>query len=1005
MEGKRKWGSPFLLMWLLAAEGVYSAPRGTSSATSLKTQYPPGADTERVLPGTQGYYPTSLEREGHPTPTTTGNSKDPWGLDGLLGALGDTANLPDELLSNILPGWGKNYPVTVPVSAYKPATTEATSSATEPETKPVTPDTTSPEATSSATEPETEPVTSDTTGPEATSSATEPETKPVTSDITSPAGSSQNAPEATTASSQTSSQASITTSLTQSSISTSEIQPSSSASLVQPTSSASSPTTASQTTQADISTTLTVAPSSITSMSGQDVFVPLATGPIPQTITARNDHPVPKKGIENVTTPIETNKFYAALFLGSQTNTTFTHPYGLTWAKGSGNAQSYGMAISHNEVNVVANGPTNTNIPGNPISYYINPIGIQHMILSATELNTSTVLTAENLLPFSADAVLSPTPGSSQRITIPLVQGMGFVTGMYNNLQPLIQSSVFFNKVVTAASPRIGIYKYQVSLADGTEWLVYAIPQDGKDPDFRLESNTNFRGPSGWSGTVQITKNPAGASGEKLLDNSSGVFALEAAVSGSVQNGAGTYNLAWAKSGKQLQQTPLLMYALPHHVESFDNTTKGRMTSITLRTTTKGNATAVVGENWTMLEPNLPTQMGFDPWSVSAGSVNNLSAAAKQVILSVAPTELNQSIDQQTNLNSMYYSGKALSKFATLVYTVNKLGGNPDLAASALQNLKTAFARFIDNKQQFPLVYDSVWRGVVSSASYGGDSGADFGNTYYNDHHFHYGYFIHAAAIIGSLDPSWLSDSNKAWVNMLVRDAGNSAANDPYFPFSRSFDWYHGHSWAKGLFESFDGKDEESTSEDTMFAYALKMWGKTVGDASMEARGNLMLGILRRSLHNYFLMESDNKNQPANFIANKVTGILFENKVDHTTYFGNNLEYIQGIHMLPLLPSSPYVRSQNFVREEWNALFSANAADPASNVTGGWKGVLYANLALIDPASSWNFFAQSNFDYSWIDGGASRTWYLAFAAGQYIPPDFLYDEVADNLAGLGGGPA
>ena len=95
---------------------------------------------------------------------------------------------------------------------------------------------------------------------------------------------------------------------------------------------------------------------------------------------------------------------------------------------------------------------------------------------------------------------------------------------------------------------------------------------------------------------------------------------------------------------------------------------------------------------------------------------------------------------------------------------------------------------------------------------------------------------------------------------------------------------------------------------------------------------------------------------------------------------------VKSIHMLPLLPSSPYVRSQNFVREEWNALFSANATDPASNVTGGWKGVLYANLALIDPASSWNFFAQSNFDYSWIDGGASRTWYLAFAAGQYIPP-------------------
>ena len=59
-----------------------------------------------------------------------------------------------------------------------------------------------------------------------------------------------------------------------------------------------------------------------------------------------------------------------------------------------------------------------------------------------------------------------------------------------------------------------------------------------------------------------------------------------------------------------------------------------------------------------------------------------------------------------------------------------------------------------------------------------------------------------------------------------------------------------------------------------MFAYSLKMWGKTIGDGSMEARGNLMLGILKRTFHNYFLMESDNVNQPKSFIGNKATGIV-----------------------------------------------------------------------------------------------------------------------------------
>jgi endo-1,3(4)-beta-glucanase len=59
-----------------------------------------------------------------------------------------------------------------------------------------------------------------------------------------------------------------------------------------------------------------------------------------------------------------------------------------------------------------------------------------------------------------------------------------------------------------------------------------------------------------------------------------------------------------------------------------------------------------------------------------------------------------------------------------------------------------------------------------------------------------------------------------------------------------------------------------------MFAYGLKMWGTAIGDASMQARGNLMLSVLARSLQHYFLMASDNTVQPANFIANKVTGIV-----------------------------------------------------------------------------------------------------------------------------------
>lgn len=82
--------------------------------------------------------------------------------------------------------------------------------------------------------------------------------------------------------------------------------------------------------------------------------------------------------------------------------------------------------------------------------------------------------------------------------------------------------------------------------------------------------------------------------------------------------------------------------------------------------------------------------------------------------------------------------------------------------------------------------------------------------------------------------------------------------------------------------------------------------------------------------------------------------------------------------MLPLLPSSTLTRTKEFVSQEWDMYFSNGRAD---QVAGGWKGILYANLAIINPTAAWQFFSQSGFDASWLDGGASRTWYMALAAG------------------------
>ena len=640
------------------------------------------------------------------------------------------------------------------------------------------------------------------------------------------------------------------------------------------------------------------------------------------------------------------------------------------------------MAISHTERSEFSFGPDYNNP-----QYFVSPIGNQNMALSAAELREGTVMSVESLKAFSAYANFAPYAGSRAVMSVPVVQGMGFITAVYDKAQPILSSGVFFRTLKYAGSVDNAniTFKYNTQLEDNSPWLLYVTPlrADGVPP-MTLAGGGTIRGPEGFTGLVQVTKNPSGTEGERYFDGSAGTYATEATISGSVSGPSGSYTLSWNKGG--VLDRPLIMYALPHHVESFDQETRGAMTGIQLITTTKGAATAVQADKFTMIEPDLPTTIGFAPWVKAAngaqgGTENvNLAPSALQLVNAVGTSELRQDFISQTSLNSMYYSGKGLAKFAGIIYTMQTMAGNSNLAAAGLEKLKDAFNVFVNNTQPEPLVYDTVWKGVVSGASYRSptrDLGLDFGNTAYNDHHFHYGYFVYTAAVIGHLEPAWLEQGiNKQWVNTLVRDYA-SPVTDEYFPFSRSFDWFHGHSWAKGLFESADGKDQESTSEDTFATFALKMWGRISGDANMEARGNLQLAVQARSVRNYFLLKSDNKNQSPQFLFNKVTGILFENKCDHITYFGSNIEYIQGIHMIPLNPSSAYTRPRDFVTEEWNTYFSNGRVD---QVAGGWRGILYANLALIDPQTSYNYFADPNFDYGSLDGGASRTWYLAYSA-------------------------
>lgn len=676
----------------------------------------------------------------------------------------------------------------------------------------------------------------------------------------------------------------------------------------------------------------------------------------PLQVFERAEHEVhTPSGLQNDGKAIETNKFYGNMLVGHQTYAVWTHPYSLWLCKDN---PYFGMAVNHTTADQRVFGPND-----GPKTYMLNPLGIRSFVFSSTEFNSDqdTSLGFDNLKHMSADVQLKKN--DNQYITFPLVQGMGFVTAIYNNLVPKIQSGVFFREFKSVSDN-----KYSITLENGRKWTLYV---SGPGVKLTQKDSSNIEGDKSVTGTcLQLV-----ADSNDAIDSAAGCYPTDCDLKGNVQGENGQYSFNYKTSGNS-QSGKTLMYALPHHEASFTDDMSSRKTDSKLDATVCGVMTGYVTNSFEM-QVKVPDKLSFDPFTTisDASSGPNYSSEVLDTIKKAAATEAHNDVVNESNLDSMYFSGKVLAKYAWILYCCQFIIKDQGLVSDLMPRLKQAVDRFIKNHQTLPLRYDTTWGGIRSS----GNSSQDFGNANYNDHHFHYGYHVITAAILGIVDneagdKNWLSE-NKTWVENLIRDYANPSIEDKYFPVFRSFDWYNGHSWAKGIFESGDGKDEESTSEDVNAAYSLKLWGIATNNDNLTRIGDILLGILRTSINSYFLFTSDNKIMPKELLGNKVAGISFENKIDHTTYFGNKEQYIQMIQAIPIVPASSFVRTPKFVQEEWEEKLKPIV----DSVEDGWKGLIMLNVALYDPKTSYNFFNSSDFQNKWLDDGQSLTWSLAYS--------------------------
>lgn len=666
--------------------------------------------------------------------------------------------------------------------------------------------------------------------------------------------------------------------------------------------------------------------------------------------------------------PIQTNNTFNNLLLADQTFPVWLLPY-LLWVCKDGNSD-WGMAFNHTDRSQLVFGPDPAKIS---VQFYFNPPKIKLFAFSGRGWSNVDV---KILLSQKLASTVKLSAGGSGSITMPLVYGMGFVTAIYENEIPVICSGVGvqeFRKVGQVHNST----KYSVKLFNQVIWSVYVSGDLStelalQDPNHIAASRPTLKC------VIQICKGDSAA-----YDATCGRYATGATLSGSVDPAAkkGTYSFNYTLEGLSVGGSGLV-WCLPHHQLTLSGPTQKCATDLVLDSPTKGPMKAYATDTLTMDVRDLPEDIGFEPWTCVAGfSYNraNYSEDIKKLLRETAAKESQQDVAGQCDLDSMYFGGKMLDKYAYIAYVSHFVLRDSDVSKLILPKIKQAIEKYAQNHQKLPLAYDQSWKGLVSTAP----PDQDFGNSNYNDHHFHYGYHIHAIALVGSIDPRWLSENNNLILNYaltLIRDYANPSDKDPYFPQYRNFDWFHGHSFAHGIFPSGDGKNEESSSEDYHAYYAIKLFGKLIGNAEMEQGANLILGIMRTSLNLYMLYTNDNNVQPPQFKGNKVSGILFENKIDFATFFGRGSvgdEYVHGIHMLPITPISSYIRGLKYVKEEWDA----KLAGIVDRIPDGWRGILKLNYGLYDPRASWKWFSRNDWQDQLIDGGMSRTWSLAYLAG------------------------
>ena len=303
-----------------------------------------------------------------------------------------------------------------------------------------------------------------------------------------------------------------------------------------------------------------------------------------------------------------------------------------------------------------------------------------------------------------------------------------------------------------------------------------------------------------------------------------------------------------------------------------------------------------------------------------------------------------------------YWSGKRFGRAAEVIAIATQLGMDEE-AATLHTWLKTQLADWftaetlgdLDTSQYF--VYDPAWSTLLGlEESFGS-------HQMLNDHHFHYGYFVRAAAEICRTEPAWCgSDQYGPMVELLIRDYA-AGRGDPMFPYVRNFDPANGFSWASGPANFARGNNNESTSEAANAYGSVVLYGLITGNEALVDRGLYLHASTAAAFWEYWNdidgyrgVDPEKENFPPDY--NRITtSIVWGEGSAFSTWFSPAFAHILGIQALPVNPLIMHVALHADYLVDYVALGLEESANgrPSGLPEDQWRDLWWMLWSMTNP--------------------------------------------------------